>query len=241
MIEIESHKIDKISSSHSGLTAVKPSDKVSYVISLMKINDFSQIPVMSSKHNLKGYVNWKILGLSSSKINDETLVEDIMETRFNYAYLNDSVIDVLDQLKNSEDDFVFIKNNHELWSGIVTSHDIVNKYSDLINPLIAIEKIEKKLRQMITKMPSYDIQAINTKFGLSLNSMDDAVFSDYRKILSNEASFSESPINIDKKVFIKTLKDINEIRNKFFHFRVEGLSEEEIRKLNKLVDFLDSI
>ena len=34
MIEIESHKIDKISSSHSGLTAVKPSDKVSYVISL---------------------------------------------------------------------------------------------------------------------------------------------------------------------------------------------------------------
>ena len=71
--------------------------------------------------------------------------------------------------------------------------------------------------------------------------MVDAVFSDYRKILSNETSFSESPINIDKKVFIKTLKDINEIRNKFFHFRVEGLSEEEIRKLNKFVDFLDSI
>ena len=69
------------------------------------------------------------------------------------------MIDVLDQLKNSEDDFVFIKDNHEVWSGIVTSHDIVNKYSDLINPLIAIEKIEKKLRQMITKMPSYDIQS----------------------------------------------------------------------------------
>ena len=73
-------------------------------------------------------------------------------------------------------------------------------------------------------------KAINTKFGLSLNSMDDAVFSDYRKILSNEASFSESLINIDKKVFIKTLKDINEIRNKFFHFRVEGSERRRDKK-----------
>ena len=38
---------------------------------------------------------------------------------------------------------------------------------------------------------------------------------------------------VDKKTFIKSLTEVNLTRNKFMHFRVDGLDVDEIRLLNK--------
>ena len=145
MIDIESHKVRNIPAASSGIDSVKPNDNLIKVITLMKLKDYSQVAVMTTKHNIKGVITWKLIANSNSHDLDNTLAEEIMSTKINQAYLDDNIINLLETFKLSDEDYVFVKDKKNVWSGIVTSHDIIIKYSDQISPLISLEKVEKKL------------------------------------------------------------------------------------------------
>ena len=83
---------------------------------------------------------------------------------------------VHETLKLSDEDYVFVKDKKEVWSGIITSHDIIIKYSDQISPLISLEKIEKKLRNIILDFFNNNISELNSTYGLSLENINDIVF-----------------------------------------------------------------
>lgn len=241
MIDIESHKVKNIPAASSGIESVKPNDNLIKVITLMKLKDYSQVAVMTTKHNIKGVITWKLIANSNSHDLDNTLAEEIMSTKINQAYLDDNIINVLETLKLSDEDYVFVKDKKNVWSGIVTSHDIIIKYSDQISPLISLEKVEKKLRSIILNFFNSDISKINSIYGLSLDNINDVVFSDYVKIFSEKSFFTQVMPNVDKKTFVKSLSQINVIRNKFMHFRVDGLSKQEIHSLNKFEEFIGNL
>ena len=241
MIDIESHKVRNIPAASSGIESVKPNDNLIKVITLMKLKDYSQVAVMTTKHNIKGVITWKLIANSKSQDLDNTLAEEIMSTKINQAYLDDNIINILETLKLSDEDYVFVKDKKNVWSGIVTSHDIIIKYSDQISPLISLEKVEKKLRSIILNFFNSDISKINSKYGLSLDNINDVVFSDYVKIFSEKSFFTQVMPNVDKKTFVKSLSQVSMIRNKFMHFRVDGLSKEEIHLLNKFEEFLENL
>jgi predicted transcriptional regulator len=240
MINIESHKVQNIPAAISGIESVKPDDTLIKVITLMKLRDYSQVAVMTTKHNIKGVITWKLIANSKTLDFNNTLAKEIMSKKINYSYLDDNIINVLETLKLSDEDYVFVKDKKEVWSGIITSHDIIIKYSDQISPLISLEKIEKKLRNIILDFFNNNISELNNTYGLSLENINDIVFSDYIKIFSHNSFFAKAMPTVDKKTFIKSLTEVNLTRNKFMHFRVDGLDVDEIRLLNKFAEFIES-
>ena len=110
MINIESHKVQNIPAAISGIESVKPDDTLIKVITLMKLRDYSQVAVMTTKHNIKGVITWKLIANSKTLDFNNTLAKEIMSKKINYSYLDDNIISVLETLKLSDEDYVFVKD-----------------------------------------------------------------------------------------------------------------------------------
>ena len=57
-----STRIGRLESANKAPVSVKPDSTVQQAITLMMTNDFSQLPVMTSIHDVKGIVSWKSIG-----------------------------------------------------------------------------------------------------------------------------------------------------------------------------------
>ena len=238
MIEVSKHTACVFESASAGLMSVKSKDLLSKATSLMRINNFSQIAVLDTAHQLKGIVSWKTIGSSFVDIDENSLVEDFMSKKIKTASLNTSIFEILNEINNNEEDFIFIKDEFNKWCGIVTSHDIVKKYSNLIKPLMFLESIEKRLRKIISETMEIKIDEVNEILKKDYSTFDDFVFSDYQQIINSNSKYKRQN-KLDNSVFNSKLQEINEIRNKFMHFRVEGLNDFEIRNLEVFSNLLD--
>lgn len=239
MIEVSKHKVSVFDSASSGLISVKSTDSLKKGVSIMRVNNFSQIAVLDSAHSLKGVLSWKSISSSLKTVNENSIVKDFMSTKIKTASLDTSIFEILNEINKNEEDYIFIKDSFNKWCGIVTSHDIVKKYSSLIKPLMFLESIEKNLRKIISQRLKIDLHEVNDILGKDYTSFDDFVFSDYIVIINNKECYKKL-ILIDKTVFNSKLQEINEIRNKFMHFRVDGLNDNEIRSLEVFSNLLNN-
>lgn len=81
MINIESHKVQNIAAAILGIESVKPDDTLIKVITLMKLRDYSQVAVMTTKHNIKGVITWKLIANSKTLDFNNTLAKEIMSKK----------------------------------------------------------------------------------------------------------------------------------------------------------------
>tara|TARA_B110000046_G_C12683876_1_gene269673 strand:+ start:115 stop:309 length:195 start_codon:yes stop_codon:yes gene_type:complete len=64
----------------------------------MKLRDYSQVAVMTTKHNIKGVITWKLIANSKTLDFNNTLAKEIMSKKINSSYLDDNIINVLETL-----------------------------------------------------------------------------------------------------------------------------------------------
>ena len=61
-------------------TKVKPDDPLKVATTLMHINDFSQLPVMTTRREVKGIISWKSIGTRRAQKHECNLVGDCMDS-----------------------------------------------------------------------------------------------------------------------------------------------------------------
>ncbi|MGW1590488.1 restriction system modified-DNA reader domain-containing protein [Streptomyces sp. NPDC002386] len=218
------------------VVSVKPTATFEEAITLMTLYDFSQLPVLTSPHNLRGAVSWKSIARAWHADPDAPFSHAVVEPHV-VRYDHD-LIDVLPML--AESDFVLVKDQQNKIAGIVTAADVAQAYGDLASHFLIIGEMDRRLRQIIAgTFTLEEVSALCDPDEERVTSFGDLTVGDYQRVLENPERWEQLGWRLHRKTFIDWLEEVRKIRNNVMHFNssdpLPKADVDKIRNLNKLL------
>jgi CBS domain-containing protein len=229
--------VGNLPSASNGVASVSPSATVEEAITVMLLNDYSQVAVMTGKHGLKGAISWKSIA-KARHAKPSAGLSDVTIKPLEIAYTAD-LIQMLPHLR--EEEFVFVRGSDSSITGIVTVADVVEAYGQMASPFFMIGKIDQSLRKVIETV--FDLEII-AKFcdpdgTRVLESFDQLTIGDYQRVLENPGCWENLGWPLDRNIFNARLMEIRLIRNNILHFNNDPLPGDVLSMLQNFVDILD--
>lgn len=138
--------VGNLPSALSEVITIAPDATFEQAITLMVINDYSQIPVISGR-SLRGAVTWKSI-TRARHANPNATFSDAIVSAHAVPYDHD-LIDVLPDL--AEYEFVLVRDQTHAIAGIVTASDVASAYGSLASPFFLIGELDQRLRRVIVQ------------------------------------------------------------------------------------------
>jgi CBS domain-containing protein len=239
-------RIGKLPAANRAPVSVKPNDKVSSAITIMLMNDYSQLPVMQNERDVKGVISWRsigrLLGINGVNVDDDA--RNFMDPA-QIVHSSDSLFDSIDKIVNSE--YVLVQNPERKITGIVTTSDLSLQFRQLAEPFLLLSEIENKIRQIIVRaaftkeqLQKYadrkDAKEIERIQGVA-----DLSLGEYLQLLADPASWNQLNFRLDRVAFVQRLDEVRVIRNDIMHFDPDPILEEELNTLRKFRAFLQQL
>lgn len=228
--------IGNLPSALGRVVSVPPTATFEHAITLMMLNDYSQLAVMEGQRTLRGAVSWKSIararhGRSSVRFSDA--ITEATEVRY-----DKELRDVLPILE--AEDFVFVRDAKNVIAGIVTTADVVHVYGELAEPFFLIGELDQALRQVISK--TFTIEQVVSLGGpenaRKIESFDDLSMGDYQRVLGNSALWKKLGWPLEREVFVRRLNELREIRNDVMHFNPDPIPPDAVAKLRNAISVL---
>ena len=236
------HRINKLDAANREPIRINPDAPLSDAITLMMAHKYSQLPVMTTPHQVKGVISWESIGKRLALGLPCTTVRDCMEEKYPEIQSDDSLLSAIQRIE--EDEYVLVRNPENQISGIVTSSDLSREFHRLGEPFLLIGEIENYIRIIIqrnftlveladAKDPSDEHRQVEY--------VSDLTFGEYIRLIDNEKSWEKLSLNIDKAWFVKELQRIRLIRNDVMHFDPDGIVEEDVDALRTFTGLLQEL
>ncbi|GAB3971619.1 CBS domain-containing protein [Plantactinospora veratri] len=216
------------------LVSVSPSASLQEAITIMRLNDFSQLAVLNTPDELHGAVSWKSIAQAQHADPGATLSGMITAAKvFDYDVRLLDVIDVL-----WREDFVFVRDFDGEITGIITAADVVHKYDETATPFLLIGEIDQELRRLIQN--TFDLEAAQQACGgkKNLKGFDHMTMGQYQLVISNAECWQALGWPLDRTVFVKRLDEIRQIRNRVMHFNPDPVKAADVHKLRHFLDLI---
>lgn len=241
------YRIDDLKFGKTKIISVHPNSPLTEAITKMALNDYSQLPVMSTTRKLDGFISWKTIGMKENfGSENKGIVKDYMDKNVTVLKGSDNLLDSVNYILERE--FVFVKNNSNEITGIVTAYDLALQFKHLSEPFIELELIEKSIRKFLDQNFEYsDWVSFLEKKQLGrkkIESSRDLDFGDYTSIIGYKDLKSKIDLKIDREVLTEKLNSVREMRNKLMHFRVtesEDVNLENLKNLSKFFRVLEKL
>ena len=211
-------RISTLSAANRPPLSVKPNDPLERAVTLMIEHNFSQLPVMTKPWKVKGIISWSSIGKRLVLREREEEVRHYMESHTEIGW-NESLLSAIKTIEDSE--YVLVRNDKSIISGIVTSSDLSQQLHLLGEPFLLIGEIEGYIRKIIQEhfSPEELADAKDPKDkDREVKSVSNLSFGEYVRFLQNDANWKRLGINIDGKTFVNDLENIQRIRNEVMHF-----------------------
>ncbi|GAA3726875.1 hypothetical protein GCM10022225_05090 [Plantactinospora mayteni] len=215
------------------LVSVSPSASLQEVITIMLLNDFSQLAVLAAPDELYGAVSWKSIAQAQHADRDASLSTMITPAKvFDYDV---RLLDAIADLRREE--FVFVRDFDGKITGIITAADVVQKYDETAAPFLLIGEIDQELRRLIQN--TFDLEtAQQACAGKNLKSFDHMTMGQYQSVISDPECWQILGWPLDRIVFIKRLDQIRHIRNKVMHFNPDPVKPTDVHRLRYFLDLI---
>ena len=236
--------VGMLPAANSGVIAVTRDDKVSTAITKMMYHNYSQLPVTQDLRQIDGMISWRSIGVARAKERDEACqyVRDCLDKEYSTVELDTPLLDAVRKI--ARDEAVLVRGRDRRITGIVTTTDLSLKYHELAAPFLLLQEIEDRLRLFIdgafsmeemadAKDPRDDKREIEEAADLS--------FGEYIRLLEAPENWSRLGLTLDRRVFVKLLRDVREVRNEIMHFSPDDLSSENLDKIEKLRKLLEQL
>jgi predicted transcriptional regulator len=221
---------------------VTNSDTLKKAISLMKIYNFSQLPVTNNGiRGLKGYISWETIGCVKERGITSGLVKD---------YISEDVkqispdMPLIEAIKVVEDhDFAVVVAKDSSMQGIITTADITAQFILNTEPFVILEEIELQIRNILKNGEFLvdELKNLKTESGKVANSIDDLTFAQYLELIGNKANWNRLGLNVDRDVLMEHLQEVRVIRNDVMHFSPDGIKDDRRLTLKRTAAFLRDI
>lgn len=213
-------------------TSVHPDEEITGAVTVMLMNNFSQLPVIVHERQVLGLLSWR---------SDCKLVRDAMDD-CEVLEADASLFDAVERLKTH--DCVLVRDSAGKISGIMTAYDISVTFGQLGEPFLILGEIENHIRSLIaTKFSREELATARdaTEASRPVEDVSDLTFGEYVRLLENPGNWQKLSLRIDRSHFVKKLEEIRVIRNDVMHFDPEGIEESDLKKLRDFVAFLQRL
>ena len=228
-------RVDSLPAAHNEPIGVAPDDPIQRATTIMRAEDFSQLPVMTTKTTVKGVISWRSIGKAHSEGQSPMYVRDCMEEAHTID-TNTTLVDAMDQIRAYE--YVLVLEKDHTLTGIVTATDLGDEFKKLAHPFLLVGEIEHRLRNMVRGRFTVKEFSDAAKGKKEVKGPDDLTLGDYCRLLEAEKSWKKLEVNMDRKEFIKLLDEVRNIRNDIMHFSPDDFDPENLRQLKKLTRLL---
>lgn len=226
------YRIGKLEAANRQPVWVTPDDQVSKAITLMMINDFSQLPVMQNERTVKGVISWESIAQASQFGKPCARVSDCMFAAREISSDTSLFAAIAGIVSHG---YALIRSRDQRISGIVTATDLGVQLGRLGEPFLLLGEIENYLRRAIEGRFSIEqLRAVKDPADPRVvNGVEDLTFGEYIRLLENSVNWGALKIPLDRAEFVKGLGEIREIRNDVMHFDPDGPSEEDLATLRR--------
>ena len=234
------YRLSRFEAANKPVTSIGPEAPLTEAITIMMLNDFSQLPVMTNERDVRGVITWSeiatrsVLGNPGSRAVDFTVDPTILDD-------TNSIFDAIQAVVSR--DFILVRDRQRRISGIVTAADLSLQFRALSEPFLLLSEIETHVRNLIgTTFSAQELGAARAP-GSSheVHSVADLTFGEYVFLLQNPENWTRLGVMIDRQAFCHQLERIRSIRNQVMHFDPDGLDGEDIKVLREFSSFLKRI
>lgn len=215
---------------------------LSEAITLMMMNNYSQLPVLSGSRTLAGFISWESIGYGLTNGITSTNVKDFINpTLISLDYetpLLEAIKIVIDN------DFVIVQKKDKAIMGIITLADISTQFLNLTEPFLLLEQIENLIRLILDgKFLMQEIKEFCNELNPEndVQYIDDLTFGQYIHFIERQENWDKLGLHIERTHFIKQLDIVREIRNDIMHFDPEGITSDQRQILVNMAKFLFDI
>jgi predicted transcriptional regulator len=228
--------IGNLPSALSGVVAVSPSATFEEAITEMAVNGYSQLAVLAGTRNLRGAVTWESIARARHADPSAPFSKAIIKAR-DVTY-DQHLIDVLPLL--ADFDFVLVRDQTNAIAGIVTANDVAAAYGTMATPFFLIGELDQRLRRILSDAFSVEHVAnlCSPDGDRDISSFDDLSIGDYQRILQNKEAWEALGWPLDRKVFVKRIDELREIRNDLMHFNPDPIPEDAVHKIRHMIALL---
>ncbi|MFF6637713.1 CBS domain-containing protein [Streptomyces althioticus] len=228
--------VGSLHSALAGVDSLPPSATFEQAITMMAINDYSQIPILEGPRKLRGAVTWKSIA-KTRHVSPEAKLSDAVVDASVVSYSLD-LIDILPLLEESE--FVLVKDETNKIAGIVTASDVAGAYGSMATPFFLVGELDQRLRQVIAD--SFEMKQViewcDADNSRGITCFDDLSFGDYLWVLRNPKAWELLGWPLDRKIFTDRLDEIREIRNDLMHFNPDPLPDDAVQKIRYAINLV---
>lgn len=203
-------------------------------ITTMRLNEYSQLPVMPTLFKADGWISWKSIGLSGR---NPTLVRDCIDEDVVTLWDDHPLLDAVSIISKKEVVLIKSRGSREI-VGLVTTSDLVDYYHSLAEPFLLIREIENYVRLMISR-GRFNRQVLQSAkhsndTTRNIESVADLSLGESVRFLENPTHWEAIQINELRDPILERLRKVNEIRNKVMHFHPILNSYESLEKTRYL-------
>jgi len=148
LIRDPTYRIGRLRSANVTPVSVKPQQQLIEAITIMMMNDFSQLPVMISERTPTGIVSWSSIGKRLAlKVKCDS-VEDCMDAAL-VVQADKSLLAAIDDVVSHQ--YVLVQATDHNICGIVTTSDLSLQFRQLAEPFLLLGEIENHIRRSSRK------------------------------------------------------------------------------------------
>lgn len=222
------------------LCSVQPQDSLATAMTLMRLNGYSQLPIMNGR-TLKGAVTWESIAQVLRMDADAQVKDASVHAESHPA--DRHLLEVIDAIALAG--FVIVLGVSGP-TGIVTHSDVADAFVKMATPFALIGDLDRRLRAVLDEAVEWEFlkDVVDASDSRGLKSIDQLTFGDYVVAFRSERIWDQLSWWIDRSAFCKRLDELRAIRNNVTHFNPDPPSAEAIHKLrlmNRLITELTVI
>lgn len=228
--------VGNLPSANGPLISITPQTTFDAAITIMLLNDFSQLPVLSGPRQVLGAVSWRSIA-QARNINPQATLRDAV-VPVPVVSFDADLVELLPQLLSS--DFVLVATQSRVVDGIVTIADVVEAYGELATPFMLIGTLDQLFRAVVAeRFTLAEIATVCNPDGTRPRvGINDLTIGDYQQVLSNQGFWDRLSWSLDRQQFIHRLNEIRVIRNDIMHFNPDPVTDDTISKLRHFINLL---
>jgi len=235
------YRISRLVSSARKPLSVSPDTKLEEAVTHMLTNDFSQLPVMTSRRDVKGVITWTSIGSRLAVGKKCSVARELMEQhheiRSDASFF--SAIGII-----AEHQYVLVRGHDQKITGIVTASDLSLQFQQLAEPFLLLGEIENHVRRVISqRFTPTELESAKypTDTKRIITSVADLTYGEYIRLLENQDRWDKLNIAVDRKTCLEKFESARRIRNEVMHFDPDGIPEKDLMTLREFARFLQRL
>ena len=225
----------------NGVLTITRDETVEEATTLMIMHRFSQLPVTQNMRDIDGMISWRSMGRARASGDPCEFVRDCLES----VRILDQDAPFFESVDTiTEEEVVLIRGTDHTITGIVTTADLSREYHDKAEPFLLLEEVEDRIRILIGQhLSAEEIRGARDPDDETreIDDVDDLTFGDYVRLLESPDNWEKLRLGIDRKLFVKLLNDVREVRNDVMHFRPDSSEPEDLDKVRMLRSLLEQL